>query len=342
MTDRAHLAFATALHRVAAPDQNSDACWSPYSVASALALAMEGARGETRVELEGLLGSSVTALLKEAASPKELSVANTLWAADDLPLNPEFSLAAHVRNAPFASDPETVRKLVNTDVAETTHGLIPELMPSGSVSPDAVAMIVNALYLKVAWLSPFPAYDTTERPFHTPGGDVAVPTMRHTAKFRYARSPGWQTIVLPAASGVEAVVLLPDGDLSAPLDPVVLEATDHVRLDLSMPRVDVSMKMSLKDSLVQLGVWSMFSENADFTGISPDPRLFVDDVLHEAVLRVDEEGLEGAAATAATFRLVSIEIEDDPVVVEVDRPFLLLVRHANTGAIYFMTRIVRP
>lgn len=343
MTDRAHLAFALALHRVAAPDPTSDACWSPYSVASALALAAEAARGETRDELLALLGSDVAVLLEEAASPPELAVANTLWASDELPLNPDFSLAAHVRSAPFSSDPETVRKLVNTDVAETTRGLIPELLPMGSVSPEAVAMIVNALYLKVAWLNPFSAFETAPRTFHAPAGDVEVPTMRQTAKFRYARRPGWQTIVLPAASGVEAVVLLPDGTLSdSSLDPTVVEAADFARLELSMPLIDVSMKASLKESLVQLGVWSLFSRSADFGGLSPDPRLFVDDVLHEAVLRVDEEGLEGAAATAVTFRTVSIEIEPDPIVVSVDRPFLLLVRHAKTGAIYFMARIVRP
>ncbi|GLZ33957.1 serine protease [Lentzea sp. NBRC 105346] len=336
MTDRAHLAFATALHRVAAPDPSVDACWSPYSVASALALAMEAARGETRAELEALLGPSVSGLLAAAADVPELSVANTLWASDELVLNPDFSLASSARSAPFSSDPETVRKLVNTDVAETTHGLIPELLSPGAVSASAVAMIVNALYLKVGWLNPFTAIGP--RPFRGVGD---VPTMNVTAKFRYARHPGWQTIVLPAASGVEAVVLLPDSDLTE-FDPAFLEASSFVRLDLSMPRLNVRMKASLKDALIQLGVWSLFSPSADFSGLSPDPRMYLDDVIHEAVLRVDEQGLEGAAATAAVFRMVSVEIEADPIVVQVDRPFLLLVRHAASGAIYFMTRVVHP
>lgn len=335
MTDQAD--FALNLHRVAVPDPSSNACWSPFSVASALALAQEAARGETRTELDGLLKDFDAS---DALDVPELAVANTLWADDDLTLNPDFSLTSSVRRTDF-SDPSTVRKLVNTDVAETTHGLISELL-TDPPPPDAAAIIVNALYLKVGWLNPFSAWETAPKAFHAPGGDVDVPTMKVTEKFRYARHEGWQTIVLPADSGVEAVILLPDESLEQPLSPSVLTARDFTRLDLSLPKVDVRAKFNLKNTLRQLGVERMFARDADFSGLSPDERMFVDDVVHEAVLRLDEEGLEGAAATAVTFRTVSIEIPADPLVVEVDRPFLLAVRHARSGALYFLAQVARP
>ncbi|WP_312877882.1 serpin family protein [Lentzea indica] len=335
MTDQAD--FALTMHRVAVPDPSSNACWSPFSVASALALAREAARGETRTELDALLKDFDAA---DALDVPELAVANTLWADDDLTLNPDFSLTSSVRRTAF-SDPATVRKLVNTDVAETTRGLIPELLASPP-PPDAAAIIVNALYLKVGWLNPFAAWETAEKPFHAPSGDVDVPTMKVIEKFRYARHEGWQTIVLPAASGVETVVLLPDESLEQPLDPSVLEATGRVNLELSLPKVDVREKFQLKGVLERLGVRRMFARDADFGGLSPDERLFVDDVIHEAVLRLDEEGLEGAAATAVTFRTVSLEIPTEPIVVTVDRPFLLAVRHARSGAIYFLAQVARP
>jgi serpin B len=335
VTDQAQ--FALTVHRVAVPDPSSNACWSPFSVASALALAQEAARGETRAELDRLLAGFNPS---DALDVPELAVANTLWADDELTLNPDFSLTKSVRRTAF-SDPTTVRKLVNTDVAETTRGLIPELLTSPP-PPDAAAIIVNALYLKVGWLNPFSAWETAPQPFHAPGGDVDVPTMKVTEKFRYARHDGWQTVVLPAASGVEAVILLPDTSLEQPLDPSVLEASDRTNLELSLPKVDVREKFQLKGVLEQLGVRRMFTRDADFSGLSPDERLFVDDVLHEAVLRLDEEGLEGAAATAVTFRTVSLEIPTEPIVVNVDRPFLLAVRHARSKAVYFLAQIARP
>ena len=335
MTDQAD--FALNVHRVAVPDPSINACWSPFSVAGALALAREAARGETRAELDALLTDFDPS---DALDVPELAVANTLWADDYLLLNPDFSLTSSVRRTAF-SDPATVRKLVNTDVAETTRGLIPELLTSPP-SPDAAAIIVNALYLKVGWLNPFTAWETADQPFHAPGGDISVPTMKVTEKFRYAHRNGWQTVVLPAASGVDAVILLPDTSLEQPLDPSVFEALNQVNLELSLPKVDVREKFHLKGVLERLGVRRMFARDADFSGLSPDERLFVDEVIHEAVLRVDEEGLEGAAATAITFRTVSFEIPTEPIVVNVDRPFLLAVRHARSGALYFLAQIARP
>jgi serpin B len=76
--------------------------------------------------------------------------------------------------------------------------------------------------------------------------------------------------------------------------------------------------------------------------LSPDPRLYVDEVLHEAVLRIDEEGLEGAAATAMLMRMTSIIEYVEPLTVRVDRPYLLLVRHVQTGALYFVAQIADP
>jgi len=331
-----HTGFALELHRVAVPDPASNACWSPFSVASALALAREAARGRTRAELDALLGDFRPG---DALDVPELAVANTLWADDRLTLNPAFSLAESVRRAPFATAPDTVRKLVNADVEETTRGLIRDLLDH--VPADAVAIIVNALYLKVGWLNEFPVHATAPRPFHAPGGDVEVPTMTVTARFGYARHPGWQTVVLPAGSGVETVVLLPDTSLDQPLDPAVFEVAGSASVELSLPKVDVRAKFELSETLERLGVTEMFSSRADLTGLSPDG-LVVSQVLHEAVLRIDEQGLEGAAATAVMIGFGMPPPPADPVVVTVDRPFLLAVRHARSKAIYFLAQIARP
>ncbi|MEU3647035.1 serpin family protein [Lentzea sp. NPDC034063] len=335
MTDQT--TFALDLHRVAVPDAESNACWSPFSVASALALVREAARGRTRDELALLVGGFDP---KAALGVRNLAVANTLWADDGLPLNPDFPLTSSVRRADF-SDAKTVRKRVNADVAETTRGLIPALLPPPSGPYDG-AIIVNALYLKVGWTTAFQAHLTEPRPFHAPGGDVEVPTMTATAEFGYSRTEGWQTIALPARPAVEALVLLPDESLEQPLPPSAFDVRDSTAVELSLPKVDVREKFELRETLEQLGVGTMFSPSADLSGLSPDP-LFVSDVIHEAVLRLDEQGLEGAAATAVRMtRGGRSRAPQDPIVVRVDRPFLVAVRHARSGALYFLAQVARP
>ncbi|PRY36111.1 serpin B [Umezawaea tangerina] len=348
-----HLAFTLALHDVVAADRRRNACWSPYSVASALGLAALAARGKTRDELVALVGEDNQALLDEGRPDDEaaFAVANTLWASDELETNPGFADAlaawpgAKTRSAPFGADPDGARKLINADVAETTNDLIPDLLAPGSVGPDTVAALVNALYLKTAWLGTFPEEATAALPFAAPGGAVDVPTMRREAKFRYAARDGWQAVSLPARGGVEALVLLPDGDLG-PLDEATFAALtgalDFRQLELFLPKLDVSVNLTLKSALTGLGVRSLFERDGDLTGLSADPRLFVDEVVHEAVLRIDEDGLEGAAATAVMMRMTSFEGYVEPLTVRVDRPHLLFVRHAGTGAVYFLAQVVDP
>lgn len=368
--EQQHLAFALALHRAVAGDPTTTACWSPFSVASALGLAATGARGATREELAALLIgdrdgalSEHAALLAQAAhlttagSPF-LGVSNTLWAREDIPVEPEFAEellgdsawpGGAIRDAPFGTDPEAARRLINADVAETTRGLIPQLIPPNTLATDTAAALVNALYLKVGWTSRFPAGGTEPRPFHREDGERDVPTMRLSKRLGYAASAGWQAVFLPAAGGVEAVVLLPDEPLRQ-AEPA-LRAKDLVALlaarmvhpvELYLPRFRVTSRADLNSSLDGLGVHTMFGDQADFSGISRQP-MQVSNVLHEAVLTIDEQGLEGAAATAVVMRAMAmVSRPEQPVVVRVDRPFLFLVRHSGSGAVYFLARVVRP
>jgi serpin B len=364
MATDSHLRFALAVHG-ALGAEGGNSCFSPYSVASALTLAALAARGATRDELVALLGdpAAQTALLREAtelaeegrgAEPPEIAVANTLWAADSLPLEDGFKTelagwpGANVESAPFEEDPERARALINEDVGRTTHGLIPQLLPPGSINTGIAAVLVNALYLKAAWKLPFREANTTDAPFHAPSGTRDVPTMWLGENVGYAHTGGWQAVRLVAAGGLQAVVLLPDGDLAeaeASLDEAALAGLlggiRSTRVELTLPKVSLDVPSTLTGVLHGLGVRTMFTDRADLSGLSPDPRLAVSEVVHQAVLRVDEQGFEGAAATALTMRLTSM-ITSDPVAVTVDRPFLLLVRHAGTGALYFFARVVEP
>ncbi|HVW40574.1 MAG TPA: serpin family protein [Amycolatopsis sp.] len=364
---RDHLRFCLALHRAVAGC--GDSCFSPYSVASALGMTSQATRGDASAELVRLLAgddadvAKQADLLRAASTLTErgrhekpvLEAANTLWAWQDLPLNEDFlgELAAWpnggVKTAPFVDDPGAACRLINADVAETTHDLIPELLPPGSVAADTVASLVNALYLKVAWIHPFDEHRTEPADFHAPGGTRRVPTMHVSEQLGYAARDGWQVVELPGAGGVSAAILLPDGDLAEQESTVdeallldLLAGTKNRQVRLSMPKVKLDHRAQLKPTLQGLGVRTMFTAGADFAPLSPDPRLTVDDVVHQSVLRLDEQGLEGAAATAVMIRALAMVTPVDPVDVVVNRPFLLLVRHARTGVVYFFARVVEP
>ncbi|GLY73049.1 serpin family protein [Actinoallomurus iriomotensis] len=322
--------------------------WSPYSVASALALAATGARGRTYDELAGALGGPPDGLgLAEAAAlgdDAEIAVADTLWLREGLPVEEEYERAtgAALHSADFAGDPEAARRAINAEVAKTTRELIQDLLPAGAVDPGTSAVIVNALYLKAVWRIPFSRRDTVPAPFHGPGGRRRVPTMRRTGRMPYAEAGGWRMVTLTAGGGVVADVLLgpEDGPPARESLRSLYDAARSVKVELALPRFRVESRASLSEPLGALGVRTAFTDDADFSGMTPAP-VRIDRIEHKAVLEVDEQGLEGAAATAAVMVPAGMDISR-PVEFRVDRPFLVVVRHPATGAVYFLARVTEP
>jgi serpin B len=357
---RPHLDFALALDRLLPAQGNL--VWSPLSVASALTLVAAGARGGTRAELAAALapGGGLDELaehLRGAASAPgaEIAVATMLWMALDLDFETDYQSAVLgwpggvLHHADFRRDPGGCRSMINDEVAKTTRQLIKDLLRPGTLKPDTAAVVVNALYLRIAWRMPFEAGATTPRPFHAPSGTRPVPTMRQRERMTYAAAGGWRMVTLPAGGPVAVDVLLPDtpGGAGAPAgpDPDTLAALHaagrSVTVDLALPRFRVEAGADLNEPLARLGIRTAFAAAADFSGITRSRPVRIDEVVHKAVLTVDEQGLEGAAATAVAMRVVSMDLEP-PVAVHVDRPFLMVVRHAPTGAIYFLARVGEP
>jgi serine protease inhibitor len=353
--------FALALHRLVAADPDRGFAWSPYSVASALGVTAAGARGKTLDELTAVLGDlgPLASALSAggslpAAKEANLAVANTLWADLRLPVSAGYLDAVKswpggsARTVDLAGDLEGSRVTINADVERTTRGLIKDLLADGVLSPDTAAIVVNALWLKVAWVASFPKAMTKPRPFHAPSGTADVPTMARTGRMPYATGDGWTLVSLPAAGDIALDILVAD-DASATLEAdtvdSLLAAARPVEVDLELPRFRVTGQTSLKDALAGLGVRRLFDPAAaDLSGITDGAEhIWVDDVVHKCVLTVDEEGLEGAAATAVVaVRMSAMSPPPTPVPVHVDRPFYVLVRSRSTTALYFLARITTP
>jgi len=248
----ADAAFGVDMYQVLA-ESAADTVFSPASVASALRMALCGARGDTAAELTHALhldGSdrqedvAVSGLRlvsagrdggpgsKPGSEPGSepgsgsatFRAPNTVWVQSGLPLWPKFTArlreaAATLADADFAAAPEAARTLINRVIAEQTAGKITGLLPPGAVSRLTRLVLASAVYLKAAWTQPFPERATAEAPFYPEGQDrpsLTVPMMHLTAPQAYLRGDGYQAVLLPYRDiGLAMAVVLPDGPLSA-------------------------------------------------------------------------------------------------------------------------------
>lgn len=348
-----HASFAARLYEAMAGPAADQLVWSPYSVACALGLITEGARGRTRAELERLLGSDTAAhlaVLDEAvAAGPELVTSTALWLREELPVEPDFEARMRGRaesslcHADFRGDPEGAREAINADVAKTTRGLIPSLLARGTVTPDTMAVLVNALWVRLTWAQPFERAKTRTRPFAAPSGPRQVPMMHRRGKIPYAQARGWRLVTLAGDHDLALDVVLPkEPSGAAALTAADLDALYRARhsadVQLALPRFELTYTRELGPALAKCGVGTVFTDGADLSGISPVP-LRLDKVIHEARLRVDERGAEGAAATAAMMTLAAA-VPSKPVEFTADRPFRFVLR--RRGAILFLGQVSDP
>lgn len=348
--------------------------FSPYSISSALGMTYAGAQGQTAADMAETLHftlpvkatnrafyslteslSSGELIRAESGDPFTLSISNGLWVQDDFTLLDEYIAevtmyySAAVRNLDFIDDPDGSRETINEWVAESTLDRIQNLIPSGVLNNDTRVVLTNAVYFKASWLKQFHVRATSNAPFILKdGSSIDVPMMRQTDYFRYVSTEGCSAIELDYAAGnASMLILLPDGDIEEfqqDFDSGMLETIrgrlSSIRVSISMPKFEFSRSMQLSQTLKILGMESAFGSGADFSGFTGSPDLFISEVLHKAFVKVDETGTEAAAATAVVMSLTAIP--EEPIEMNVNRPFLFFILDRESGCILFIGRVMNP
>lgn len=346
---------------------------SPYSISSALAMTYAGAWGDTARQMEqtlhfdpsktGLheLFGQLDAALKAAQGSNELSIANSLWPQAKYPFREDFlnllkrDYGAAVTPLDYAREAEPARARINQWVDDKTRHKIAEIIGPGVLNALTRMVLVNAIYFKGTWATPFPASSTRpDKFFAQPSTTITLPFMHKRGHFSYGEKDQVQLLALPyIGHQLEMVIMLPRsrdgiGPLESSLTSANLAAwTSGMReqeVNVALPKFKLSSGFSLAKALETLGLKDAFDpERADFSGMDGRAHwLYVSAVLHKAYIEVNEKGTEAAAATAVVVAARAMRVEEPPREFRADHPFLFLIRDSATGSILFMGRVAKP
>lgn len=363
--------FAATLLGAIGRDEVNAVC-SPLSVQVALAMIGMGAAGDTRAQMEEVLGAPMEDLAagantlsqvlaavgdqqreaeeEDGPEPSLASLVSATWLQEDLSVEDAFleDLATWFGSGVFEADfreagpREKARERINDWVADSTSDLIEELVPEGALGAQTRLVLVNALHLKAAW----------EQPLATSGGRFTTAAGEEvSAEMLSGDASGWyedelcRATALPTAGGDLALALVqPVQDVASVLEGWSASATDEgaglgamlAGLEqgsatmLTLPAFDIGWQASLVGTLQELGMVDAFSGTADFSGVTGEADLAITEVLQKAVLTVDEEGMEAAAATAVIAGETSAPAEPKELVL--DAPFLYVAYERSTLA----------
>ena len=376
LTDQQALAaanngFAFKLLKQLAKDQPvANIFISPYSASTVLQMVGNGAAGQTKAEMQQVLGTTglssdaVNAANKDIAQSLNsgntnviLTTANAIWYRKGATVKPDFIacnqqfFGATVDALNFL-DPHSV-DIINGWASDKTHGRISHLA-DGMISRDTQLFLANAVYFKGKWSEPFDVKDTKDRPFHLRGGSQKnVPMMTQTKTFTYRRGTGYQAVRLPYQDeNLAMYVFLPDTNSSPEKLLGIMTGDSWQRVTkpgfsekegtVVLPKFKLEYSVELNQPLQALGMKTAFDPvGADFSGIAP--QLFISAARQKTFVEVKEEGTEAAAVTGIAMETSAMMVPPpNPFQMIVDRPFLFLIEDNQTGTILFMGVMFNP
>jgi serpin B len=346
---------------------------SPASIAIALAMLEPGTTGDAQTQIRSLLRiddpatfhSSMNALeqslegrvvevFNEGDDPGEvmMRVANAAYLQQGYPFPPAYLDIVGTEYGPvlnevdFSADPDVVAHQINDFVADATNDRISDLVADGAIRPETVLALVNALYMKASWLETFEESATTDGPFTVLDGTELTLPMMHGTSASSARGDGWVGATKSYVGGLTAQFILPDIDrfdqIADNLTTVFAEyETNRTSgAPFAMPRFESRFGVELSDALKALGLSGAYVQGG-LLGIANDPRLVIDQAVHQTFVAMDEEGTEAAAATVVLIYPTSGPLLE-PVPVTLDRPFIYRIIDDQTSATLFIGQVLNP
>ncbi|MBP5632840.1 MAG: serpin family protein [Clostridia bacterium] len=334
---------------------------SPLSVLAALSLTVNGAKGETKTQMEQVLGMSADELNRffyayMKALPNtnkyKLSLANSIWFTSDerftvernfLQTNADY-YGASAYKAPF--DKSTLND-INNWVKQKTDGMIPNILDQ--IPADAVMYLVNALAFEAEWAEIYKKDQVHEDTFTREDGAKQNVDFMYSMEGFYLDGGNASGFIKYYSGGKYAfAALLPEegltvNDFVASLNGEallkMLAAPEVVPVYAKPPKFETEYDAEMSDVLKRMGMPGAFDPAfADFSGLgtSKAGNIFISRVIHKTFISVAEKGTKAGAATVIEMKDESSPFFEDQKCVLLDRPFVYMLIDTETNLPFFI------
>lgn len=330
-------------------EKNKNILVSPLSVICALAMTANGARGETRSQMEEVFGASLNELnpflgsyiLTPPLGEVKLHLANAIWVRDgmDFTVSQEFLKTNkqyfdfEVNKAPFN---EATLKNINCWVCKQTEGMIQEILDS--IGREAVMYLVNALAFQAEWQNAYEQESVRKGKFFQEDKTVQEVEFMYRKEHDYLLDDNAEGFVkYYKDSSYAFAALLPQkglnvseyaASLTGKRIQKILSNAEDIEVKTALPKFKIEYGIDLYRILQEMGIKDAFSsQRADFSGMGTlsDENIYLDQVIHKTFMSVDENGTKAGAATLVGMRCFCAMPEKEPKKVYLDRPFVYMI-----------------
>ncbi|XP_055925529.1 leukocyte elastase inhibitor-like [Argiope bruennichi] len=240
-----------------------------------------------------------------------------------------------------------IGRIVELKTKSKTHGVIDRLLDS--LDSDTAMVLLNAIYFKGRWMKKFKKNGTSPGSFFNRStGEKQMEMMHLKEEFDYGELENCQALLLPyKGKDIAMLIMLPfskDGldDLERNLTPNFVRMFRgkmwKTTVKISLPRFRIEYFKTLKETFQQLGVHKAFECAADLSEICDIVDMSVSDIIHKAVIEVNEDGTVAAAVSAGILVPACGNLNEEYFIV--DHPFLFTIYDIRNDTNLFIGRIV--
>lgn len=326
--------------------------YSPANVYMAMAMLAETTGGNSRQQILDLLGAdSIEALRTQAGhiwnaqycddGQSTSLLANSLWLDDSYTF--KYSAVHNLVNHYYASifngnlPSKEMSQQLQAWLNSQTGGLLQDQVKNQEFSEYAVFALASTTYFTAGWDKEFNAAKTADDVFHSKNGDITTAFMNQTilignyywginfSAVRLRLTKGYMWLILPDEGVTVEEVLAGDEYMTMTLAPHTWTNKKTIKINLSLPKFDISSQADLIDGMKALGLSDIFNERkSDFTPITNADELVVGKIDHAVRVAIDENGVVASAYTIIDMADGGMPPENEIDFV-LDRPFLFLV-----------------
>ncbi len=338
---------------------------SPVSVLTALGMTANGARGETRAQIEqavGLRSEELDAVLAEIrgafsrSTDARLLTADAVWFREDgFEADPAFlKRMADFYNADIHSIPfdDTAKEAINRWVKQKTEDMIPEIITA--LPPRAVMVLADALAFDAEWAEPYTETQIRKGVFTTASGEAREVDYLASAEAFYLENDDVTGVIKYYKGGDYAFAALLPREGSTPEEVLnqldgeafltLLENRTDAEVAAWIPEFEADFEAELSETLAGMGMPDLFDEEeADLSGLGTAANnLFVSGVYHRTYIKVDRKGTKAAAATAVVVEEDTGMLIADYYEVVLSRPFIYALIDTKTNVPFFLGILEDP
>ncbi len=343
-------------------NQKQNMIYSPLSIKYALNMLNEGASGNTKKQIENVIGEMQ--LAKYTNKDNVLSLANAIYIRNEYqPYIKESYQNTLIKkyNAKMNYDTFESAQNINQWIESETMGIIKDMLQDNQVKMNRI-ILINALAIDMEWKTPFTFEKTHGEEFNLEDGSQMIATMMQREckqdDVSYYKDTNMTTVSMDLKqydnTQLEFIAIMPDQNLSDYIGNVTMNDINQLikklkpasqksaGVEVKIPKFSFDYSLKLKQDLMNLGITDAFNSSlANFSNMA-DMDFHVSDALHKANIDFSEEGVKAAAVTVFTIKDNAMIREEEPEELKFDKPFMYVIRDKKKGEIWFVGAMYEP